>query len=103
MSVVWTVEGSCSLQEQIVPGASCVTWDEKAEIVESVAGNWDINEVPEMTFDVDVQEIGAANLGNGDQMDIPFNDLDALQSSTIENQNDEIESESDNFMDALNT
>ncbi|KAL4278188.1 hypothetical protein GQ457_03G036380 [Hibiscus cannabinus] len=49
---------SCSSsQEHIAPGASCVTWDEKAEIVESEAGNCDINEVPEMAFDVDVQEM----------------------------------------------
>ncbi|KAE8659667.1 SCAR family protein, putative isoform 3 [Hibiscus syriacus] len=92
-----------SSQEQIAPSASCVTWDEKEEIVESKAGNWDIDDVPEMNFDVDVQEIGASNLGNGDQMDVPFNDMDALQSSTIENQNDEIESEPDSYMDALNT
>ncbi|KAK8642058.1 hypothetical protein V6N13_011420 [Hibiscus sabdariffa] len=91
-----------SSHEQIAPSASCVTWDEKAEIVESKAGNWDIDDVPEMNFDVDVQEIGASNIGNGDQVDIPLNDMDAPQSST-ENQNDEIESEPDNYMDALNT
>ncbi|KAE8670157.1 SCAR family protein, putative isoform 3 [Hibiscus syriacus] len=95
---------SCSSsQEKIVPGASCVSWDEKAELVESKAGNWDIDEVPKMNFDVDVPEIRAANLENGVQMDIPFNDVDAPQSSTIENQNDEIESEPDNYLDALNT
>ncbi|TYH71231.1 hypothetical protein ES332_D05G171700v1 [Gossypium tomentosum] len=92
-----------SSQEQIVPSLSCVTWDEKAEIVESKAGNRDIDEVPEMNFDVDVQEIGIANAGNGDQVHIPFNDVDAPQASIIENQNDEIESEPDNYMDALNT
>ncbi|KAH1066150.1 hypothetical protein J1N35_031137 [Gossypium stocksii] len=92
-----------SSQEQIVPSSSCVTWDEKAEIVESKAGDRDINEVPEMNFDVDVQEIGIANAGNGDQVHIPFNDVDAPQASIIENQNDEIESEPDNYMDALNT
>ncbi|KAL1169708.1 hypothetical protein V6Z11_A05G164400 [Gossypium hirsutum] len=92
-----------SSQEQIVPSSSCVTWDEKAEIVESKAGNRDIYEVPEMNFDVDVQEIGIANARNGDQVHIPFNDVDAPQASIIENQNDEIESEPDNYMDALNT
>ncbi|XWS19701.1 hypothetical protein CRYUN_Cryun31cG0038500 [Craigia yunnanensis] len=92
-----------SSQEQIAPSSSCVMWDEKAEIVESSAGNWDRDEVPDMNFDVDVQETEAANLGNGDEMDIPFNDMDVPQSSSIENQNDEIESEPDNYMDALNT
>ncbi|EOY27999.1 SCAR family protein, putative isoform 1 [Theobroma cacao] len=92
-----------SSQEQIALSSYCVTWDEKAEIVESKAGNWDGDEAPEMNFDVDVQESGPANLGNGDQTDIPFNDTDAPQSSSIDNQNDEIESEPDNYMDALNT
>ncbi|KAE8699371.1 SCAR family protein, putative isoform 3 [Hibiscus syriacus] len=95
---------SCSSsQEKIAPGVSCVSWDEKEEIVESKAGNWDIDEVPKMNFDVDVQEIGAANLEKGDEMDMPFNMVDAPQSSTIESQNDEIESEPDKYMDALNT
>ncbi|XWS15834.1 hypothetical protein CRYUN_Cryun34aG0035700 [Craigia yunnanensis] len=92
-----------SSQEQITPSSSCVTWDEKAEIVESKAGNWDRDEVPDMNFDVVMQETGAANLGSGDEMDIPYNDMDAPQSSSIENQNDEIEREPDNYMDALNT
>ncbi|XVF27499.1 hypothetical protein REPUB_Repub14bG0112600 [Reevesia pubescens] len=101
--VVYDSFSHCSSQEQIAPSSSCVTWDEKAEIVESKAVNWDRDEVPEMNFDVDVQETGTANLGNVDQMDIPFNDMNAPQSSSIENQNDEIESEPDNYMDALNS
>ncbi|XP_022715766.1 protein SCAR3-like isoform X2 [Durio zibethinus] len=92
-----------SSEKQIAPSSSCVTWDEKAEIVESKAGNWDRDEVPEMNFDVDVLETGAANLGNGHQMDILFNDMNTSQSSSTENQNDEIESEPDDYMDALNT
>ncbi|XWS12519.1 hypothetical protein CRYUN_Cryun37aG0096200 [Craigia yunnanensis] len=92
-----------SSQEQIAPSSSGVTWDEKAEIVESKAGNWDRDEVLEMNFDADVQETAAAYLANGDQMDTLFNDMDAPQSSSTENQNDEIESEPDNYMDALNT
>ncbi|XP_022720400.1 protein SCAR3-like isoform X2 [Durio zibethinus] len=89
-------------QEQIAPSSSCVTWDEKAETVESKAGNWDRDEVPDMNFDVDVQETVAASLGNGDEMLIPFDDMDARQSSSIENQKDEIESEPDNYKDAQN-
>ncbi|XVF87336.1 hypothetical protein PTKIN_Ptkin18bG0112000 [Pterospermum kingtungense] len=92
-----------SSQEQIAPNSSCVTWDEKAEILELKAGNWDRDAVTDMNCDVDVQETAAANLGNGDEMDIPFNDMDAPLSSSIENLNDEIESEPDNYMDALNT
>ncbi|XVE51461.1 hypothetical protein DITRI_Ditri02bG0042700 [Diplodiscus trichospermus] len=92
-----------SSQEQIAPSSSCVTWDEKAEILESKAGKWDRGEVPDMNFNADVQETAAANLGNGDEMDIPFTSMDAPQSSSIEYQNDETESEPDNYMDALNT
>ncbi|KAB2007592.1 hypothetical protein ES319_D10G040300v1 [Gossypium barbadense] len=92
-----------SSQEQISPSPSYLTWDEKAEIVESKAGNWDRGEVPEMNFDVDVQETGVANIGDGDQMDIPSNHTDSVRSSSIENQNYEIESEPEYYMDALNT
>ncbi|KAB2060742.1 hypothetical protein ES319_A10G039900v1 [Gossypium barbadense] len=92
-----------SSQEQISPSPSYLTWDEKAEIVESKAGNWDRGEVPEMNFDVDVQETGVANIVDGDQMDIPSNHMDSVRSSSIENQNYEIESEPEYYMDALNT
>ncbi|XP_022723881.1 protein SCAR3-like [Durio zibethinus] len=92
-----------SSQDQIAPSSFCVTWDEKAEIVESKAANWDGDKVLEMNFDADVQETPAANLGNLVQTDILFNDIDVPQSSSIENRNDEIESEPDNYMDALNT
>ncbi|XVF40341.1 hypothetical protein PTKIN_Ptkin01aG0105600 [Pterospermum kingtungense] len=92
-----------SSQEQIAPSSSCVTWDEKEEIVELKAGNWDRDGVLEMNFDAVVQETTATNLENDDQMDVPLNDMDAPQSSFIDNQNDEIESEPDNYMDALNT
>ncbi|KAA3479021.1 protein SCAR3 [Gossypium australe] len=92
-----------SSQEQISPSPSYLTWDEKAEIVESKAGNWDRREVPDMNFDVDVQETGVANIGDGDQMDIPSNHMDSVRSSSTENQNYEIESEPEYYMDALNT
>ncbi|GMI93482.1 WASP (WISKOTT-ALDRICH SYNDROME PROTEIN)-FAMILY VERPROLIN HOMOLOGOUS PROTEIN 2 [Hibiscus trionum] len=94
-----------SSQEQIAPSPSYVTWDEKAEIMEPKAGNWDRGEVPEMDLDVDVPETGADSLGSGDQIDIPSNHMDAIatRSSSIENQNYEIESEPDYYMDALNT
>ncbi|KAE8723005.1 SCAR family protein, putative isoform 3 [Hibiscus syriacus] len=92
-----------SSQEQIAPSPSYVMWDEKAEILESKAGNWDRGEVPETNFDLDVQETGAVSLGDGDQMDITSTHMDALRSSSIENQSYEIESEPDYYMDALNT
>ncbi|OMO65377.1 protein SCAR3-like protein [Corchorus olitorius] len=92
-----------SSQEQIAPSSSCVTWDEKAEIVESKGGNVDRDRVPEMNFDVHVQEPGASDLGNGYQINNPFNDIDSPQLTSIQDQNDEIESEPDNYMDALNT
>ncbi|KAK8524526.1 hypothetical protein V6N13_015544 [Hibiscus sabdariffa] len=90
-------------QEQIAPSPLYVTWDEKAEIMESKAGNWDRGEVPERNFDVDVPETGAVSLGGGDQIVIPSNHMDATRSSSIENQIYENESEPDYYMDALNT
>ncbi|KAK8992417.1 hypothetical protein V6N11_048499 [Hibiscus sabdariffa] len=57
-----------------------------------------------MIFNVDVQETGAVSLGDGDQMNIASNYMDALRSSSIEDQNYEIESEPDYYyMDPRNT
>ncbi|XVE88201.1 hypothetical protein DITRI_Ditri19aG0049800 [Diplodiscus trichospermus] len=92
-----------SSQEQIAPSSYCVMWDEKAEIMLSKAGKWEKDKSLEMNSDADIQETAAANLAKGDEMDIPCNDMDAPRSISFENQNDEIESEPDNYMDALNT
>ncbi|GLU22859.1 hypothetical protein SLE2022_389020 [Rubroshorea leprosula] len=92
-----------SSQEQIAQSSSCVTWDEKAEIVASRGRHFDINEVPEMNFDLDMQDRELANLRQVDQMDILLNGTDALESASIRNLVDEIESETDNYVDALNT
>ncbi|GLT80096.1 hypothetical protein SLA2020_515550 [Shorea laevis] len=92
-----------SSQEQIAQSSSCGTWDEKAEIVESRGRHFDRNEFPEVNFDLDMQDREFANLRHFDQMDILLNGSDSPESISSRNQVDEIESETENYVDALNT
>ncbi|GAV60614.1 hypothetical protein CFOL_v3_04144 [Cephalotus follicularis] len=65
-----------------------------------------IEEVPEMLptiFNNDTQDSGAFNLETVDQKDISLRDEDSPTSISSRGQVDEIESETDNYMDALNT
>ncbi|GKU94403.1 hypothetical protein SLEP1_g7903 [Rubroshorea leprosula] len=92
-----------SSQEQIAQSLSYVTWDEKAEIVESRGRHFDRNEFPEVNFDLDMQDRDHANLRHFDQMDILLNGSDSPESISSRNQVDEIESETEDYLDALNT
>ncbi|XP_044462226.1 protein SCAR3-like isoform X2 [Mangifera indica] len=98
---------SCSSsQEQAAPRLSCLTWDEKAEIVELKGQQWDRDNDPKVlsaSFDIDKQDGGTANLENVDQMDVMLSDEDTPELIFDTNQLDEVESEPDTFMDALNT
>uniref|UniRef100_A0A2N9HVH4 Protein SCAR n=1 Tax=Fagus sylvatica TaxID=28930 RepID=A0A2N9HVH4_FAGSY len=61
-----------SLQEQIAFGSSCVTWDEKAEIVEPKGQQSDRDEAPEIlstNSDTDTHEGRGVKLSFVDQMD----------------------------------
>ncbi|PON41370.1 SCAR/WAVE family [Parasponia andersonii] len=132
-----------SLQEQITSGSSCVTWDEKAEIMEpkiQESGLEEMLDLHQNTSETDAIGCGAGNFTIVDQMEIfgnksvhertvdqmemlrdktvhertadqmevlGDNNIHELISSTNEidqiHEIDEIESEPDNYMDALNT
>ncbi|XP_057470552.1 protein SCAR3-like isoform X1 [Actinidia eriantha] len=96
------------------PGSSCVTWDEKTEILEPVGHQYDDDddddddddetvEMLTVNFSRDSQGHGAGNFGGVDPMDIQFDTEDTPTSVFGRNQLDDIESEPDNYMDALNT
>ncbi|XP_050223044.1 protein SCAR3 [Mercurialis annua] len=110
---------SCSPEED-VPSSTCDTWDEKAEIMELKGVQFDEksemlepkqaysekSKVTEMfTTDSDLvfQNGEIVDHRNSDQIDLVLNNDDALQSSSSKNELDEVDSEPDNFMDALNT
>ncbi|KAG2687838.1 hypothetical protein I3760_09G069000 [Carya illinoinensis] len=95
-----------SLQEQIASSSSCVTWEEKAEIVEPSDQQSDRDGAPEMhsmKSDIDTHGEMAVNLTNIDKMDILFDHENSLESISSDNQINDIESEPDDYMDALNT
>ncbi|XP_052201933.1 protein SCAR3-like isoform X2 [Diospyros lotus] len=93
-------------QEQTGPNSSSVTWDEKTEIVESNSREYDRDETEEtlMTnFDGDMQENGAVNFRNVDQISFQFDNEDTPTLFSLQNLHEDIESEPDNYMDALNS
>ncbi|KAF8409046.1 hypothetical protein HHK36_005118 [Tetracentron sinense] len=100
-----------SLQEKNSPSSSFVTWDEKTEIVKPTVPDCDNvvddqGEDPELLptiSDLDSLEREAVGIGNVDQTDTLFGDGNTPESIFGENQFDEIGSEPDNYMDALNT
>ncbi|XP_048328184.2 protein SCAR3 isoform X1 [Ziziphus jujuba] len=99
-----------SLQEQVTSSSSCVTWDEKAEIVEPNGQDSGVyeNETPDMLLydsNIDAQGGVAGNIGLGEQMEVCHDagEDNILESISSRNQIEEIESETDNYMDALNT
>ncbi|KAM1245335.1 hypothetical protein ACFX2I_036545 [Malus domestica] len=95
-----------SLQDQVTSGSSCVNWDEKTEIVDPKCQQNGIDENTEIhptKDDLDAHEAGAGNFRIVERMDALFVDENIVESILIRNQTDEIESEPDNFMDALNT
>ena len=112
-----------SPQKQTGCSSSCVTWDEKTEIVEPKGQESDGDEASEMLptiCNLETQERAPVSIRNVDKMDILLVDdpvsirnvdeMDILlvdenspKSISGGNQIDEIESETDNYMDALNT
>ncbi|KAF2305318.1 hypothetical protein GH714_003665 [Hevea brasiliensis] len=107
-------DGQCSIEtknfpqssspEPIVPGSSCDTWDEKAEIVETKGLNCDGNETPEMfttDYDLGFQHEEIADLRDPDERGVVFDSKDTQKSSTDRIEIDEVESEPDNYEDAL--
>ncbi|XP_002522581.2 protein SCAR3 isoform X1 [Ricinus communis] len=105
-SIVTDNSHQSSSPEPIVHNSSSDIWDEKAEIVEPEDLQSDENEAPDMFItdsDLGIRNENALNLRNPYQLDLAFDNEDTLKSSTDGNELDEIESEPDNFMDALNT
>lgn len=95
-----------SLQEQSAPHSSCVTWDEKTEIVEPEGQHCDSDEGSDMLqIDscLDMEEQLAVNIRHVDPVDILLDVENIPESISGGNQLDDIESEPDNYMDALNT
>ncbi|KAI8001211.1 hypothetical protein LOK49_LG09G00905 [Camellia lanceoleosa] len=79
---------SSLLQEQTGPSSSCVTWNEKTQIVESTGHQYDHDptaEILTMNFDGISQEKGAVNLINIDRMDFQFDNEDARTSISGQN------------------
>ncbi|XP_077227651.1 SCAR-like protein 2 isoform X2 [Tasmannia lanceolata] len=99
------------LQGQSAPRSSTVTWDEKAEIVEPTSQLCDLtleecalaSEFFPVNFDPSILEQEAANLGNVDQEDILFDVGNIPELISGINQFGEVTSETDHYMDALNT
>uniref|UniRef100_A0A5B6ZMX3 Protein SCAR n=1 Tax=Davidia involucrata TaxID=16924 RepID=A0A5B6ZMX3_DAVIN len=95
-----------SSQEQTGPSSSSATWEEKTEIVERKSQQYDHEETLEMfptNFDLDAQEREVVNFRIVDQMDLQFDNENTPTSIFGGNQLDDIESEPDTYMDALNT
>ncbi|KAA8519659.1 hypothetical protein F0562_013896 [Nyssa sinensis] len=97
----------CSLsQEHTGPSSSCVTWDEKMEIMEPKGQQYDYDKALESlstNFDLDAQEKEVVNLRSIGQMDLQFDNANTPTSISGGNQLDDIENETNNYMDALNT
>ncbi|KAJ6396758.1 hypothetical protein OIU77_021728 [Salix suchowensis] len=96
-----------SSPEQIAASiSSCVTWDEKEEIVEPSGQHYDENEISEVLAaepDLDTHARSTVNVKNPNLLNIVLNDANSPKSSSSRSQLDEFESEPDDFMDALNT
>ncbi|CAL1410382.1 unnamed protein product [Linum trigynum] len=96
-----------SSPEQVPPRSSCVTWDEKEEISEAKSQHSEGDEAPADILGADsvaedIQEsraVAEIHIPKG----VPFEDENIRGPSSIFTQLYDVESEPDNFMDALNT
>ncbi|XP_038691612.1 protein SCAR1-like isoform X3 [Tripterygium wilfordii] len=94
-----------SSPEQIAPTSSCVAWDEKAETMQPQGQYYDGDEILETyptNSDLAALDTCTANHGNNLPMDIQFDNDNTLKSFSGRNELDEVESEPDTFLDALN-
>lgn len=81
-----------------------ITWDEKLEIIDSTGHPNDTTEISCATEKIDTEEREDLNPRDVDQIDFDFHDQQPVSSPVIVGgQHDEIESETDYYMDALNT
>ncbi|CAK9152606.1 unnamed protein product [Ilex paraguariensis] len=93
-------------QKQAGSSLSCVTWDEKTEIAESMGQQYDRDETSEMLptdLDLTTQDTGAVNLGTIILLDLQSDNQNMPASIGGGDKLDDVGSEADNYMDALNT
>ncbi|CAN1150071.1 Protein SCAR1 [Linum perenne] len=94
-----------SSPEQLLPSFSSVTWDEKEEISEAESQHFDRDEAPDvLTVDsaVEMRESGAiTEIHNPNDVWVEDDNVPGPSSTVVPL--DDVESETDNFMDALNT
>ncbi|KAK7247157.1 hypothetical protein RIF29_42034 [Crotalaria pallida] len=95
-----------SLEKQVASSSSGVTWDEKEEIVESVSEACDRDKTPERLvekLDTGIHADEPITITNIDYNDIIFEEEINLKPVSSRVQIDDVDSEPDNYMDALNS
>ncbi|RDX69338.1 Protein SCAR1 [Mucuna pruriens] len=95
-----------SLEKQVASSSSGVTWDEKEEIVESKSQTCDRDKTPERLVekhDSDMHVNEPVTITNIDYNHILFNEESKPKPISNRDQTDDIDSEPDNYVDALNT
>ncbi|XP_027345698.1 protein SCAR3 isoform X2 [Abrus precatorius] len=95
-----------SLEKQVASSSSGVTWDEKEEIVESKSQTCDRDKTPERIVEnhgTDMHANEAVTFTNVDYSHVLFNEESNLKAVSNRVQTDDIDSEPDNYVDALNT
>ncbi|KAK7400149.1 hypothetical protein VNO78_11349 [Psophocarpus tetragonolobus] len=95
-----------SLEKQVASSSSGVTWDEKEEMVESKSQTSDIDKTPDRLVekhDSDMNANEAVTITNIDYNHVPFNEESNTKPVSNWVRTDDIDSEPDNYEDALNT
>ncbi|KAE9602961.1 hypothetical protein Lal_00049740 [Lupinus albus] len=95
-----------SLEKHAASSSSGVTWDEKEEIVESTCQDYNRDKTPERPvekIESDMHADEAVTITNIDYNDIILDEESNLKSVSSRVQIDEIDSEPDNYTDALNS
>lgn len=97
--------GQIPLQEQVGASSSSVSWEEKTEIVESVVHQHEHVEAAEILgadFHKDDEEKGEVTIDNVGEIELSVDDEDLFTFVPGQTQPGDLDSEPDNFMDALN-
>ncbi|XP_019463906.1 PREDICTED: protein SCAR3 isoform X1 [Lupinus angustifolius] len=95
-----------SLEKQVASSSSGVTWDEKEEIVESTSQDCDTDKIPEIfmeKLDSDMHVDEAVTVTNIENNETILEEESNLKPVSSRVQTDDIDSEPDNYMDALNS
>ncbi|KAE9610423.1 hypothetical protein Lalb_Chr07g0186451 [Lupinus albus] len=95
-----------SLEKQVASSSSGVTWDEKEEIVESTSQDCDTDKIPEIfveKLDSNMHVDEVVTVTNIEYNEIIHEEESILKPISRRVQTDDIDSEPDNYMDALNS